>query len=90
MGLREISPTREERDQLRQRFGIAQDPTEEKPEEGDTGTIERKLEAQRGLREAIYKAADLLGSEVAPGPAREQALTHLEAALMWGGKEIFS
>lgn len=90
MGLRQISRTTEERDALRQRFGIAQDLTEEKPEEGDTGTMEQKLEVQRELREVIYEAALVIDTDVAPGPASAQALIHLEAALMWGSKEIFS
>lgn len=106
MGLRQISRTAEEQNALIKRFGIAQDVgtpipdpdseygegwhPAERPEEGDTGTIEQKLQVQRDLRAAIYKAAMILDTNVAPGPASAQALIHLEAALMWGGKEIFS
>lgn len=90
MGLRQISRTAEEQNALIKRFGIAQDPAEEKPEEGDTGTIEQKLQVQRDLREAVYKAAMILDHDVAPSREASLALTKLEEALMWAGKAIFS
>lgn len=91
MGLRQISRTAEEQNALIRRFGIAQDATTGKPEEEeDYGTIEQKLKTRRDFREAVYKAAMILDRDVEPGPASAQALIHLEAALMWGGKEVFS
>lgn len=106
MGLRNISRTTEERDATRKRFGIAQDagtpipdPDDEygegwhpaeKPEEGDTGTVEKKLQVQRELRGILWDAADLIDGSVAPSRETSLALTKLEEALMWAGKGIFS
>lgn len=90
MGLRQISRTAEEQNALIKRFGIAQDPAEDKPEEGDTGTIEQKLQTQRDLREAIYKVALIVDTGIEPSREASLALTKLEEALMWAGKAIFS
>lgn len=80
MGLRQISRTAEEQERLTKRFVIAQDskPTPE------------QLEAQADVRDLIHRAALSLDLLAADSWEKSCALTHLEEALMWAGKAIFS
>ena len=80
MGLRQISRTAEEQNRLTKRFIIAQDskPTPE------------QLEAQAQVRDLIHRSALSLDLLAADSREKSSALTHLEEALMWAGKAIFS
>lgn len=73
-------PTRESADDIRSRFMIAQNG---KP-------TEAQLDYQRQLREDIAAIATSLNMDVADGREKSLAITHLEEALMWAGKAIFS
>lgn len=82
MALRTIPASREEEAQLRARFQIAQDTP---PED-----IEQRKRIQGFVRDDIHSVADFIDKNVENGPTKEQALIHLEEALMWAGKAIFS
>lgn len=62
------------------RFGIAQDGT----------PTEEQLAFQAVLRVEIAEIAHTLNEKVADSRMKSLALTHLEEALMWAGKAIFS
>lgn len=64
------------------RFGIAQDA----PAPDD---IEARQLVQIQLRAKIYEAAKFMAEEIKDSRELSLALTHLEEALMWGGKAIF-
>lgn len=85
MSLRQIEPSREEREQLEARFMIAADAPVVTPE-----VRAQQIAMQNHIRAQIAVAAFAVqnGTE----PSREQfcALTHLEEALLWAGKAIFS
>lgn len=82
MALRTIPPTREEESALRARFLIAQDTP---PED-----IEDRKFVQGFVRDDIHAVADFIDKKVENGREKSLALTHLEEALMWAGKAIFS
>lgn len=82
MALRTIAPSREERDQLLSRFQTAQAPV--------AADHADKQGLQAEVRSATIDLAELLDGNVENCYAKEQALTHLEEALMWAGKAIFS
>lgn len=82
MSLRTIPPTREEEAALRARFLIAQD---NQPED-----IEQRKRIQGFVRDDIHSVADFINKNVEDGPAKDMAVLHLEEALMWAGKAIFS
>ena len=69
----------ETEEQVRARFGIAQDG---KPSEG-------QLKEQIALKNHIADIAVLLNNNVRDSREKSLALTHLEEALMWGVKAIF-
>ncbi|QDF15961.1 hypothetical protein HWC34_gp51 [Microbacterium phage Alex44] len=71
---------RENDHDMDKRFGIAQ----------DTPASEEQLEFQKEYRLAIANVAKLLNHEVQDGREKSLAFTHLEEALMWGGKAIFA
>ena len=85
MALREISRTREEIAAIDARFGIAQDIVPELPEERA-----EKLAVQAEVRGLIRQAAQVLDEGVTDSRLKSSALTHLEEALMWARKAIFS
>lgn len=72
--------TREDGDDIRRRFGIAQDgkPTKE------------QLDYQQTLRYDICTIATHLNEDVADSREKSLAITKLEEALMWAGKAIFA
>lgn len=73
------APTRESADDIRARFGIAQDGKPTSAQLGEQGAIRDQLaEVARGINE-----------NVADGREKSLALTALEEALMWAGKAIF-
>jgi hypothetical protein len=74
------APTREREQDIEKRFGIAQDG---KP-------TEAQLRYQANLRADIADIANAINRDVADGREKSIALTHLEDALMWAGKAIFS
>lgn len=72
-------PTREDDDDIRGRFLIAQDnvPTED----------QKQYQAQ--IRQDVAALAVSLNADVADSREKSLAITHLEEALMWAGKAIF-
>lgn len=83
MALRVVSPTREQSDAVRARFNTAQDGT-------SSEDVQDRKDAQREIATNIRAAALLLDVYVEDGREKSLALTHLEEALMWAGKAIFS
>jgi hypothetical protein len=71
--------TQLDRDDIKARFGIAQDG---KP-------TQAQLEEQAIIRDAFATLAQRVNANVADSRAKSIALTHLEDALMWTGKAIF-
>lgn len=71
---------RETRSDVMRRFGIAQDgrPSQE------------QLDVQADIRNMIAEVAADINSDIADSREKSLALTHLEEALMWAGKAIFS
>ncbi|QRI45058.1 hypothetical protein QEH45_gp04 [Microbacterium phage Shocker] len=82
MALRTIPASREEEAQLLARFKTAQ---AEPPED-----IEDRKRAQRMIQCAIEGAAIDIDRYAENSREKSLALTHLEEALMWAGKAIFS
>lgn len=82
MALRTIPASREEQDQLVAQFRTAQ---AEPP--ADIG--ERK-NVQAEIQHRVISTAQLIDDEVENSREKSLALTHLEEALMWAGKAIFS
>lgn len=72
-------PTREDADDIRARFGIAQDG---KP-------TAAQLDEQKALKLAVSELAVGFNANVADGREKSVALTHLEEFLLWAGKAIF-
>lgn len=62
-------------------FGIAQDGPRPSPEQ---------LLQQRGIAADITGVAQRINANLEDGPAKSQALIHLQNALMWAGKQIFA
>ena len=77
--LRRIAPSGGELQDVRARFGIAQDG---KPEP-------EALVIQAEIREMVAHLAEFLADEIEPSRELSLALTHLEEALMWAGKAVF-
>jgi hypothetical protein len=73
-------PQRESEEQISGRFLIAQDgkPSQE------------QLDFQASLRETFSGLAVRINREVTDGREKSLSITHLEEALMWAGKAIFS
>ena len=78
--LRRIAPSGEEIQDVRARFGIAQD--------GKPAPVE-ELSIQRSIRNRTALLAEHFTTEIEPSRELSLALTHLEEALMWAGKAIF-
>jgi len=74
------SSRRETEQQIEARFLIAQDS---KPSQ-------EQLELQASLRQTFAGLAVRINDRVADGREKSLAITHLEEALMWAGKAIFS
>lgn len=74
------SEPRETEEQVRGRFMIAQQgrPSDE------------QLAEQKALKGHIADIAALINRDIADSREKSLALTHLEEALMWAGKAIFS
>lgn len=85
MGLRVVSRTAEEANNLDKRFGIAQDTSVV-----DEETRQEQLSVQASVRREISATAAFIDHQVADSREKSLALTHLEEALMWAGKAIFS
>lgn len=83
MALRTIPPSREEEALLLSRFQTAASA----PQPDD---FEERVVVQNEVRTQIIELAQTLDVNLENSSAKEQALTHLEAALMWAGKAIFS
>lgn len=79
MALSTTNP-RETEEQISGRFIIAQDS---KPSQ-------EQLDLQKSLRETFAGLAARINRDVADSREKSLALTHLEEALMWSGKAIFS
>lgn len=82
MALRTTPRTIEQQNAFNARFSIAQDTTPD--------NLERRQELQRDFRELIQRAGVLLDSELEPSQELSVALTHLQTALLFGGKAIFA
>ena len=82
MSLRTIPASREEEAQLTARFRTAQ---AEPPAD-----IEERKAAQTAIQMTILDAAQTIDENVENSREKSLALTHLEEALMWAGKAIFS
>ncbi len=82
MSLRTIPASREEQDQLAARFRTAQ---AEPPADNET-----RKKAQSIIQMTILDAAQTIDENVENSREKSLALTHLEEALMWAGKAIFS
>lgn len=78
--LRRIAPSGEELQDVRARFGIAQDS---KP------ASDVALLLQESIRSRVVVIAERLTTDVEPSRELSMALTHLEEALMWAGKAVF-
>lgn len=83
MALRQEDRTEEQKEALRARFFTAQ--SKEIPED-----IEQRKQYQSYFQADIRGIADYIDSAVADSREKSLALTHLEEALMWAGKAIFS
>lgn len=68
-------------DQIKARFGIAQDGTR---------PAASQLAAQATIRDYIALAGVAINAQAADGREKALALTSLEEALMWAGKAVFS
>lgn len=84
MGLRQISRTTDEQNALIARFAIAQDT----PVSADEHA--QQLQVQSDIRSAVLNVANYIDIDIADSREKSLALTHLEEALMWAGKAIFS
>lgn len=82
MALRTTPRTAEQQNAFIKRFGIAQDST---PDD-----IEKRQELQREYRDLIARAGSLLEIELEPSQDVSIALTHLQTALLFGGKAVFA
>lgn len=82
MALRTIPASREEEAALLSRFKTAQ---AEPP--ADVGDRKR---VQTSIQDSIIVAASRIDTNVENSHAKEQALLHLEEALMWAGKAVFA
>lgn len=51
---------------------------------------EEQLLQQSGIAADVENVAQRINATVEDGPAKTQALIHLQAALMWAGKQIFA
>jgi hypothetical protein len=78
--LRAEDEPRETDEQVKTRFGIAQDSA--RPDAD-------ALDVQVSVREAITTAGLLINANVEDGREKSLALTHLEEALLWTGKGLF-
>lgn len=82
MALRTTPRTIEQQNAFLTRFGIAQDATPD--------NLALRQEQQREYRDLILRAGTLLDIEVEPSEEVSIALTHLQTALLFGGKAIFA
>jgi len=73
------APTREDADDIRARFGIAQ----------DSRPTDAQLAYQSLIRDRIAALAVQINEDVEDSREKSLALTHLEEALLWSGKAIF-
>ena len=85
MAIREESVRPEEQVALGKRFMIAQDAPVV-----DIATRTVQLRYQDQIRGLIYDAATAVQQTTEPSREQSLALTHLEEALMWAGKALFS
>ena len=83
MALRQIDPSREEKDELLARFGIIADNKKAVRDQ------EQRVLYEETIRDLISDTALAIQQVIEPGREQALALTHLEEALMWTGKAIF-
>lgn len=82
MALRTIPATVEQAEAFRKRFAVAQD--------GTPDNVEKRQALQREYRDLVFRAGAILHADLEPSEEVSIALTHLQTALLFGGKAIFA